>query len=190
MTGLKMNLKKYALIFIFHLFFLHSTFASMYAPDTYLSRNCLSSKTVDVCQVHTLSGYLLEIIYHGKLLRDHWGKINVYVKLNDRDAHFQMSNSNFAEHLVIGTSQRACVFCQQGRESQECFSSDRKTTDNKWSCLGPTNAEQILFYWATNDQNQLNPWKIEIAFSSGEEWDSNFGANYTFSFPADYNQQK
>lgn len=37
-----------------------------------------------------------------------------------------------------------------------------------------------IFYWSLDEDNELNAWDVELAFVSGQDWDSLFGQNYRF----------
>jgi hypothetical protein len=154
------GMKKILLILLMYVL---PTQASMYPPDHQWSRHCQSSKHVDVCQIHTMSGYQLQVIYHGYLMKEHWGDISVFVKLNGQEATLKMHNKNFSEFALAGTSMRNCKYCPP---NSECSTSDsiRNEVDGDWICEKPTKQEITLFYWAVDEKGLLNKWDVELAF--------------------------
>lgn len=161
-----------------------NAFSSMYPPDHEWSKSCQSNDIINICQIHTMSGYGLEVFYTGYLTEKTNNNIDLYIKLNGEDNFFTLEKKNGYHYVFLGTSLRNCKYSPPG--SNPDSGGDSRRIDDNWVCNYPSEDEKQLFYWTVNDQGLRNRWDLDLAFVSDSKWDSQFGKNYRFSFKSGY----
>jgi len=84
-----------------------------YPPDYITNTNCHGGIPVQVCQINTMSGYSLKVIYSGYLIHESSPHIGFYIKFNGKEAMIVMPISSQHENstIQIGLSARNCVYC-------------------------------------------------------------------------------
>jgi hypothetical protein len=131
----------------------------------------------------------LTIAYDG-YLRDEYAddEINIYIRLNGHDALIEASPGTHDDaYIFLDSGPRACTWCANGNVPYNQSSACQGIVfgpyeSGRWVCGQPNQVEQHLFFWAFNQNGDLNAWDIELAAEAGGEWDSNYGANFDVRF--------
>lgn len=123
----------------------------------------------------------LTVAYDG-YLRDLYpdDQINIYISINGNDAFIEAyPGAHDDAYIFLDSGPRACSYCYPGSPYSHCQSIEWPPgSSGKWVCGQPTEIEEHMFYWAFNDNGQMNAWDIELAAEANGQWDSNYGSNY------------
>ncbi len=133
----------------------------------------------------------LTVAYRG-YLRDWYpdSEITLYVWLNGHDAFLPATaGTNGDAYVLVSNAPRGCAWCSPppyNYASQPiCGGVELPPgSSGTWVCAAPTATEEHLFFWAYDQNGDMNAWDIEVAAESHGYWDSNLGANYAARFEA------
>lgn len=141
---------------------------------------CYIQDSLTVCrQQSDAASAMLKINYSGRLSKAGYPQISSWIKLNGRTGIFRMEHDRSGETLRISNGALICTLCSTDSDSSTVACPLREMA-TKWLCTEAPREMKDMFFWAISEGGTLNAWDIELAFVSGNDWDSQYGQNYRF----------
>lgn len=155
--------------------------ADVPSPLEPLESRCVENSVVRVCQQKSRgASAMLTIDYHGSLSR--FDPVSVWINLNGRWNTYRMKQNQRHATLFLTNGDIDCVPCS-ATPAPDIMTCPTPWLSDRWICTEAQREVRDLFSRAVDENSNLVPWNIELAFVSGNDWDSLYGANYRFRLP-------
>lgn len=151
------------------------------SPLTPRNQTCQSSGPVRLCRAQSNgASAMLTVDYFGALSQ--FDPVSVWVRLNGRTNTYKMRKVGDHATVFLTNGDIGCAPCSIEPEPDVLTCPSPSLVD-EWICTEASPEIKNLFFWSVGNNGFLNTWDIEVAFVSGSDWDSRYGANYRFRLP-------
>lgn len=143
---------------------------------------CSSKGPVTLCRYQSEgASAMLRVYYNGGLYYGENEALSVWLKINGRYGVYRMTPSGSYAVATLTNGALNCALCSVD-ESSSLACPFFYESEMRWICTDAPREMKDMFFWALSPYGKLNAWDVELAFVSGQQWDSLYGRNYRFRF--------